>query len=464
MNNYHYRRKNKAKIPLLIISLLVIVGSVYIYLSDNFERIAPSIRIDDKLFWNLKEPIPLRIEDNYGIKSYKVSLVQGENIIILEHKEGITGKIRQINTELKYPKSMALSTDVQTKLRIEVSDESMWNLFAGNQKRKEVTVVIDKKRPLVNIISKSYALRKGGAALVIFEAKDEFLDELNIISGEGRTFEVFPFMQEGFYIALLANDIRDENFKMFINAKDKAGNVTRAFIPFFYQNRSYRTSKITLTDKFLEGKVEQLFYENNHEVAMDYDQISKLDKFKFINEDLRTANYQFITQYTKGRPAQPITDFEIEPFVPLINSAKVGSFGDHRNYYYKGKMVSESYHMGIDFASVKNDKIKLSNPGTVVFAGYNGIYGNLPIISHGLGLYTIYGHCSGLFVTEGMQLGKGDVIAETGTSGLALGDHLHFGILIQGIEVRPEEWLDKTWIKANITNVVKDAKKLIGSI
>jgi murein DD-endopeptidase MepM/ murein hydrolase activator NlpD len=63
-----------------------------------------------------------------------------------------------------------------------------------------------------------------------------------------------------------------------------------------------------------------------------------------------------------------------------------------------------------------------------------------------------------------MQLKQGDVIAETGTSGLALGDHLHFGIMIQGIEVRPEEWLDKSWIKANITNVIKEAKKIIGAI
>ena len=189
-----------------------------------------------------------------------------------------------------------------------------------------------------------------------------------------------------------------------------------------------------------------------------------MDKFKFINEDLRTNNYRFIAKYTVPKTHELVNDFDIEAFVPLINSAKVGSFGDHRYYSYKGKKVSESYHMGIDFASVKNDKIRLSNPGKVIFAGYNGIYGNMPIIDHGLGLYTIYAHCSNLFVTEGMTLEKGHVIGETGTSGLALGDHLHFGILVQGLEVRPEEWLDKSWIKANITNVIKDAKKIIGAI
>jgi len=53
------------------------------------------------------------------------------------------------------------------------------------------------------------------------------------------------------------------------------------------------------------------------------------------------------------------------------------------------------------------------------------------------------------------------VIARTGTSGLALGDHLHFGILVQGTEVRPVEWFDGKWIKTNIDDVFKEADKII---
>jgi len=53
------------------------------------------------------------------------------------------------------------------------------------------------------------------------------------------------------------------------------------------------------------------------------------------------------------------------------------------------------------------------------------------------------------------------VIAKTGMSGLALGDHLHFGLLVQGIEVRPVEWFDAGWIRKNIDNVFKEADKII---
>ena len=52
-------------------------------------------------------------------------------------------------------------------------------------------------------------------------------------------------------------------------------------------------------------------------------------------------------------------------------------------------------------------------------------------------------------------------IANSGKSGLALGDHLHFGILVQGVEVRPEEWMDNNWINTNIKDIIKSAKKLI---
>jgi len=52
-------------------------------------------------------------------------------------------------------------------------------------------------------------------------------------------------------------------------------------------------------------------------------------------------------------------------------------------------------------------------------------------------------------------------VANTGKSGYAMGDHLHFGVLVQGIEVRPAEWMDKTWMKLNITNVIKNAKEII---
>jgi len=91
----------------------------------------------------------------------------------------------------------------------------------------------------------------------------------------------------------------------------------------------------------------------------------------------------------------------------------------------------------------------------VVFTGDLGIYGNTVVIDHGMGLMSLYGHLSEVGVKEGQYVKKGEVIGKTGKTGLALGDHLHFGILVQGYEVNPLQWLDSKWIRDNILSVLE---------
>ena len=106
-------------------------------------------------------------------------------------------------------------------------------------------------------------------------------------------------------------------------------------------------------------------------------------------------------------------------------------------------------------------KIKTSNSGEVVFKDYLGLYGNTIIVSHGLGLASLYAHTSTQDVEVSEFIEKSQKIANTGATGAVFGDHLHFGILIQGVEVNPLEWMDKHWIKVRITDVLNNANKQI---
>jgi murein DD-endopeptidase MepM/ murein hydrolase activator NlpD len=91
-----------------------------------------------------------------------------------------------------------------------------------------------------------------------------------------------------------------------------------------------------------------------------------------------------------------------------------------------------------------------ANDGKVVFAGELGIYGNCVVVDHGYGLQSIYGHLSEIAVKPGDLLKKGQSMGRSGETGLAGGDHVHFSIQVDGVQVQPIEWWDEHWIQDRI--------------
>jgi murein DD-endopeptidase MepM/ murein hydrolase activator NlpD len=158
-----------------------------------------------------------------------------------------------------------------------------------------------------------------------------------------------------------------------------------------------------------------------------------------------------------------VQDFNINIFKRLKGSRTAAGFAEKRSYFHNDNEIDEAWHLGMDWASIKQAPIKTSNNGTVIFNQYLGIYGNTIIIDHKMGLSTLYAHVSSSSVNVGDKVSKNQKIANTGSTGAVLGDHLHFGVLIQGIEVNPKEWMDRNWIKSRITDILDDAKKIIDS-
>jgi len=454
------RKKNASSLLFLIFFLTTIVGVVYIYSSETFERDLPVITVNDEIFWNLKQPIKVNIEDASGIRHYKVIMKsKNEERVLSQDTFPDPSLHKDLALNIDYPKIGGYLKTSVASLYIEVIDGSKWDFFSGNRIVTKHNITIDQRRPLVSVVDHSYGISKGGSALVVFQAKDEHLEELYVETKFGKIFKPQPFFKEGYYISLVAwpINVSRKDFIATVVAVDKAGNVARDTIPFEKKDRNYRTSKITIRDRFLEGKIAELGHDFEETRNLD----NSLSQFTIINETIRELNEKVIHEITSEVPETTVSSFKMIPFYPLANAKAVASFGDRRHYYYKRRKVSSSYHLGVDFASVKMADIKTQNAGDVVFAQPNGIYGKLPIIHHGMGLYTIYGHCSSLKVNVGDSVQQNEVIAKTGKSGLALGDHLHFGVLVQGIEVRPAEWMDRNWIRMNITNIINRAKNTI---
>ncbi|AYY13477.1 hypothetical protein EF847_13025 [Actinobacteria bacterium YIM 96077] len=102
-------------------------------------------------------------------------------------------------------------------------------------------------------------------------------------------------------------------------------------------------------------------------------------------------------------------------------------------------------HTGTDF-SAGDGNIYAADSGTVVEATYNSAYGYMVVIDHGdvdgSRLSTLYAHQSGLTVSTGQRVEKGQVIGRIGSTGYSTGPHLHFEVRLDGEHTDPSPWLD----------------------
>ncbi|HEX5330532.1 M23 family metallopeptidase [Sulfuricurvum sp.] len=451
------RGRNNSGIVGWIIVVAVLSALGFMAFSPLFERDEPKVTLSQQGYWNFRDPIHVSVEDASGLKSFKATLSTPHDEWVVAD-QNTPSKVTKQSFDILPPNGVRRVEATSIVLKIEATDNSLWGLFMGNTYKQEITLVIDQRQPLLSIIANSYKIQKGGSAIVIFKAEDANMESLKIQTNFGKTFTAQPFIKKGYYASLLAWPVQEASFSATVVARDKAGNEAKSGIPLRLKDHVYKVSNIELKDQFLDGKIAELA--NTYEQTAGVD--DRLQQFSIINEKVRSDNEKIIHDITSKVSTNLVSDFQPAPFYPLVNGQKVADFGDHRIYSYQGKEnLSNAYHMGLDLASIHMGVITSSNGGKVVFAQNNGIYGNLPIIDHGFGLYTLYGHCSELSVQEGDSVAGGQQIAKTGLSGYAMGDHLHFGILVQGIEVRPEEWMDSKWISDNITSVVDNAKVII---
>jgi murein DD-endopeptidase MepM/ murein hydrolase activator NlpD len=98
-------------------------------------------------------------------------------------------------------------------------------------------------------------------------------------------------------------------------------------------------------------------------------------------------------------------------------------------------------HEGIDIGASMGTPIYAAAGGTVIFAGWEGGYGNLTVIDHGNGLATAYGHQSQQAVSNGQTVSRGQLIGYVGSTGHSTGPHLHFEVRVNGTPVNPLSYL-----------------------
>ena len=109
--------------------------------------------------------------------------------------------------------------------------------------------------------------------------------------------------------------------------------------------------------------------------------------------------------------------------------------------YYRNPISQADDHLALDIATLSGSAVHASASGMIVFSNWTYQFGNLIIIFHGDGYFTLYGHNQQNLVLERQFVDRGALIALAGESGIATGPHLHFEIWKDGQPVDPKNFI-----------------------
>ncbi len=442
---YGYERKSyKGKIFLFLL-LIFLLGAGYAYFRGILNFSPPEFVFDEEpKYIGTKSKITFKVKDDKpGLKEVKVYVIQYDKDITLLEDKDIKKGIKEKEYQIEIPSRRLGLKEGKAKLVFVAKDSS----FLSNEKTIEKQVEVDLSPPALSILSSPGSIINGGAGFVFYRVSPDVV-KTGIMVGN-LSFKCFNgiFTDNRIYGCAFPYPYYWKRKKaIVVYAEDKAGNRVTNSINYYFKRVKYRRPIINIDDNFIESKVRPL---------SDKDIKDPAQLFRYVNVEIRKRDEEQIHNITKNVSI-------VEPlfkgaFQQLKNSSMLGGFADYRKYRYKGRIIkgADAYHKGMDFASIKNAPVHAANNGVVVFTGFLGIYGNSVIIEHGMGIFTLYSHLSEIYVKEGDKVDKKTVIARTDTTGLAKGDHLHFGVLIQGLEVHPIEWLDPKWISTRFARPYK---------
>lgn len=114
-------------------------------------------------------------------------------------------------------------------------------------------------------------------------------------------------------------------------------------------------------------------------------------------------------------------------------------FGNRRSY---NDQPYNRFHTGVDFGVCANLNIYSPADGKVVFTDSLLTRGNATLIDHGLGVYSGFWHQETILVEEGQFVKAGELIGIIGNTGRSTGPHLHWELLVNGVQVDPLPWLE----------------------
>ncbi|HEV8441578.1 MAG TPA: M23 family metallopeptidase [Methylomirabilota bacterium] len=434
---------------LFLVPALVVAGAVS-YL--GWRQSVPGVRVEltpAPKFIGLKTPLTLDLRATRGaVRSVEVRISQGGGAPVVVTQQTFAEPAgSQQRVELTVAgKELGLREGAAT-LEVRARDGFWRPIRIDDRAIVNAPVTVDLTPPTLEVLAATHYLHQGGGGLAALRAKGA--SRVGVKVGE-TFFPAYGAGDSGLAVALFALPWNlPDRAAISVWAQDEAGNGVSRPLPSELKPRRFPSGTVELSEQFLASKLPELLPERG---TIPPDQFPAA--FLTVNRELRRKAEDTKRQLAARTQPRPLWE---GAFIQPRNTKVFSNFAEGRSYRYSGKELDTGVHLGYDLASLKHSPIPAANAGVVVFAAPLTIYGNTVVVDHGLGLQTLYGHLSSIGVKEGDAVKQGQELGRTGTTGLAVGDHLHYEVLIGGVSVTPVEWWDGRWIRDHVGRPLQEA-------
>ena len=387
-------------------------------------------------------PISVHVRDRHGVRKVAVFVVQnGARYQVWEDLQP-SAQMDSTRSFTAGAKTTPQLKDGKARLIVEaISNDS---LRRTGRRQAEMTVVT--QPPSVSTDSDQHYLYLGMADLATFTVSGTWTQAgVRVGDEEFRSWRM-PGGQPGmFSLYAFAWNMSPGTVPVVFASNGAGSDVTSPLVVQFPKKEQpkYVTHDLQVSDAFLQKVVSEL----DPNGAGD-----PVERFVRVNSEMRRNNNLTLSDLRLKTADRFLWS---RPFTRQSHSQAEASFAEARNYMYHGKKIDQQVHLGYDLAVTQNVGVEASNDGKVVYAAPLGIYGNCIVLDHGYGLQSIYGHLSRIDVHDGDMVKQGQVMGLSGQTGMAGGDHIHFGMQLDGVQIDPKEWWDPHWIKDHIAKRVQ---------
>jgi murein DD-endopeptidase MepM/ murein hydrolase activator NlpD len=425
------------KVILLILVLAVVAPFVFLIARSA----TPQIEVNPQVtVVGEATPVTVRVHDPRGVRHMAAFVEQGGARYAASENSLAT---KTADSDWNFTlgvKSAPQLHEGDAKLIVEATS----NDFAHKTAHWEGSIRIVTRPPSISTDGEQHYLYQGMAELTTFSVTGGWTDAgVRVGDQKFRSWPAPGGKAGRFSLFAFAWNMPASTPPVVYASNGTGSDVTSPLVAIFPKKEQpkYTTHELQISDAFLNKVVNELDANGKGDTVA---------RFVKINNDMRRENNKTLSELRLKTADHFLWS---QPFARQ-HAAAESSFADLRNYIYQGKKIDQQVHLGYDLAGTQHMGVQASNDGRVVYAAPLGIYGNCIVVDHGYGLQTIYGHLSQINVHEGDTVKRGQVMGLSGMTGMAGGDHIHFAMQLDGVQIDPKEWWDPHWIKDHVAKRV----------